>query len=101
METVLATCPLCRETHRYGAELIGRYTNCLRCLGRFYVEVPPLAQSEGKIAPPQAPPLPAAPDDPFERGQKLLDEIGKRVAELQATMAELRTRQAGGKDRRG
>jgi hypothetical protein len=44
MHDLSATCPLCRATHQYGAELIGRYTLCPACRGRFYIEVPPLGK---------------------------------------------------------
>lgn len=48
MHDISTTCPLCKTTSRYGAELIGRYTLCPACRGRFYIEVPPLG--EGKAA---------------------------------------------------
>jgi hypothetical protein len=56
MHDISATCPLCRTTGEYGAELIGRYTLCPACRGRFYIEVPPLGDqpkpvlSSGQIA---------------------------------------------------
>jgi hypothetical protein len=46
MHTIQATCPRCQQTHPYGAELIGRYTLCLGCGCRFYIEVPPLSAAE-------------------------------------------------------
>jgi hypothetical protein len=44
MLDISATCPLCQATNQYGAELIGRYTLCPACRGRFYIEVPPLGE---------------------------------------------------------
>jgi hypothetical protein len=42
MHEISASCPICRSTSEYGAELIGRYTLCTACRNRFYIEVPPL-----------------------------------------------------------
>lgn len=42
MHDISATCPICRTTNLYGAELSGRYTLCTTCRTRFYIEVPPL-----------------------------------------------------------
>ena len=50
METVAATCPICHATREYGAELVGRYTLCLNCRARFYVEVPKLVSSPDEPA---------------------------------------------------
>jgi hypothetical protein len=46
MHDVSATCPLCKSAASYGAELIGRYTLCPACRGRFYIEVPRLDEAE-------------------------------------------------------
>lgn len=46
MHDISATCPLCKATSQYGAELIGRYTLCPACRGRFYIEVPPLGETK-------------------------------------------------------
>jgi hypothetical protein len=35
-------CPSCRRMQSVGDELAGRYTLCVACRCRFYVEVPPL-----------------------------------------------------------
>src|SRR5436309_2719694 len=48
IETVASPCPICQATHEYDAALIGRYTSCLSCGARFYVEVPSLAASQGE-----------------------------------------------------
>lgn len=51
---VPATCPICHVTREYGSELVGRYTYCLNCKARFYVEVPTLdaARKNQPIVPP-------------------------------------------------
>lgn len=46
MQIIEATCPICHKTGEYGVELYGRYTLCVHCRQRFYIEVPTLAESE-------------------------------------------------------
>lgn len=55
MQTIEATCPICKATNEFGPELIGRYTLCPSCRGRFYIEVPPLAESQAGSAIPGSP----------------------------------------------
>ena len=61
MHNISATCPLCQITNQYGAELIGRYTLCPACRGRFYIEVPPLGGEDRKPALSSAPIAPNGP----------------------------------------
>ncbi|MBX9682026.1 MAG: hypothetical protein K2X38_24980 [Gemmataceae bacterium] len=39
---MLVECPSCRRKQMVGHELAGRYTLCVQCRCRFYVEAPPL-----------------------------------------------------------
>jgi len=40
--SMIVECPSCKQRQAVGSELAGRYTLCVGCRCRFYVEVPPL-----------------------------------------------------------
>jgi hypothetical protein len=69
MHMIEATCPHCQATDQYGDELIGRYTLCTSCHCRFYIEVPPLGEAQGKPA------LSGAPITPASSKSTTLDDL--------------------------
>lgn len=38
--SIQSQCPSCKSDNTVGEEMIGRYTKCVKCSCRFYVEVP-------------------------------------------------------------
>lgn len=76
MNTIAAECPVCHTTNQYDPDTMGKYPTCPDCGARFYVTVPPLVESEGRIviASPDILPAPkthAIPEDVAENSDPL------------------------------